>query len=153
MLALSRQELLDLGSDVALQLSLGRHAFLLHKCLTIRTFSPSFTWSFIAADMDHVAREQFADLFEDIAAELPCSLFSDAHHVLGNAPLLTHLIRSAGTAEPRIACECSHAVTRDFNLRNGDDMSVLCIFHDFTNLVLGVESAIRALVVNIALFP
>ena len=102
--------------------------------------------------MDKFSREKLADLIQYIPYELPSGFFSDTHDIFRNAPLYTYLIWPAGTAEPRIAGQSCDTMSRNLYLRNRNDMPVLGILHDFPDIILCIESAIRLVYKRITLF-
>ena len=139
--------------DVALQTFLGRMAVL---CLKVKSLDASLTLgallplglrTLVATDVDILRREELCDFLQHIVNECKGLVVAGAEHVVRHAPLLPHLVRTAGASHVWVSGKSSLHVAGQINLRNDGNIAVCGILDDVANLLLGVETAVRLAVI------
>ena len=101
-------------------------------------------WSLITADMDKLAREDFADFIQDILDILKC-LFLRRKHIALNAPLVHHRrckSRDVIVTKIWIARNGSTRVPGNLDLRDNRDMALCRESNHIAALLLRVETAV-----------
>ena len=139
-LALTAQVLFDTDNDIGLQLCLAGVALGLHTCLTAVALFPFAARTFVAADVEILAGEELHHFVNDILQEGEHPLLAGAHHHVLHAPDNARCGGFSAAGEFGIGGNGGQFVAWDFQFGHHLNVSLAGVFHDFANLLLGVES-------------
>ena len=117
-------------------------AELLYLLLAHGAFFPTVLGSLIAADVDIFRREDVQKLVKHILKELEGAFLAHAEDVLADSPAFTDLVWPAGAAQLGIRTHGSHHMAGKVDLRNHGYAPFGGVCHHFTELVLGVVTAV-----------
>ena len=110
--------------------------------LTLGAFVPARFGALVAPDVDVLAGEERQDLVQHAFQKSEHRIVAGAVDVVEHAPAGGYGLLNAGAAQLWIGCEGRTGVAGEFNFWNHRDVARSRVGHDFTHLVLGVESAV-----------
>ena len=141
--------------EVSLQLSLcweavrALQAETFDFSLTAWTSLPTSTWSLVTTKVDILRWEDVDNLVENIVYELVGLRVTCTEDVWEYAPSLSYFIRTTSTTELWISSQCAEHVARHINLRDNSDVTISCILHNFTHLILCIVTTVWSLIIEV----
>ena len=113
--------------------------------MAVGALFPHVTWSLIASDVYILAGEQLHDLGQYILPELERALATGAGNLLRYAPVGPCLVVAlfAFATQPWVCAERTERVSRNLNLGNNCNETLLGILYNLLDIFLCVVTAIR----------
>ena len=116
--------------------------------LAVRTRFPAAFGTLVAADVDQFRGKEVEHFRKHLLDEFECRLLAGAVNVVADSPVGPYGVGTSRASEPRIGGQRRQSVSGHFDLGNHFDMTLGGVAHDFADVVLRVEAAVRLAVVH-----